>query len=244
MRGAGMQSGSAGPGGALVVFGRLPRPGRVKSRLARDLGESLACRLYAWLLERTLAAGEACSAVGRRHFHYDAADDGAFGDWLDALARRGWKPDVQHGAGLGERMRSSLDHALATAPAVVLVGTDGARLDAAYLHEAFDALRRHDCVLGPTCDGGYLLIGTRRPLGPAVFAQAWSSPAVLDGTRAALAGAGLSWQELPVTNDVDTIADLADLAGPGNPADPAEPGDAGELMPDSIAAELRLRGFR
>ena len=235
--------GRAGPGapvravsplraGALIVFGRLPRPGRVKSRLARDVGASLACAIYAELMARTFAAGEACPPSIRRHFDYDGdptADADDLSSWLASVAARRWIVSAQRGEGLGERMRRSLDAALATTEAAVLVGTDGATTDPAYLGLAFDALATSDCVLGPTRDGGYLLIGTRRPLPTSVFEQAWSTPTVLDGTRTALARAGLGWRELPTVDDIDTAADLAAIA---------------PVMPDSIAVALRTAGPR
>ncbi|MGE0311531.1 MAG: DUF2064 domain-containing protein [Lautropia sp.] len=158
----------------------------------------------------------------------DAADAA-----LDRLLRaHRWQVREQVGEGLGERMRRSLSRAAAeaarefgcAAPAatparreavpvgpalpVVLVGTDGAAIDAAYLDAAFAALVRHEVVLGPTADGGYLLIGTRVELPHTVFEQHWSTDAVLDGTRAALRRASIPWTELPTVFDIDTEEDL------------------------------------
>ena len=87
----------------------------------------------------------------------------------------------------------------------------------AYLTAAFDALEEHDAVLGPAADGGYVLIGLRRPA-PELFAGIpWGTDAVLAGTRAALDRLGWTWAELPTLHDLDRPEDLADcpdLFGP------------------------------
>ena len=84
-------------------------------------------------------------------------------------------------------------------------------LTPAHLQQAADALQDHDAVLIPAEDGGYVLLGLRRPL-PQVFdGVAWSTPHVLAQTRAQLAAAGARWVELPALWDVDEPADWARL---------------------------------
>jgi glycosyltransferase A (GT-A) superfamily protein (DUF2064 family) len=62
-------------------------------------------------------------------------------------------------------------------------------------------------VLGPALDGGYVLIGLRRPQ-PALFADiAWGRPTVLAATRARIAQARLRCHELPPLRDLDTAGD-------------------------------------
>jgi uncharacterized protein len=88
-----------------------------------------------------------------------------------------------------------------------LLGTDVPRMTVRHLAMAFDALAGHDLVLGPTRDGGYWLVGCRRPA--AVFQGiAWGTSAVLEQTRASAERQGLSLSLLPPLNDIDTVADL------------------------------------
>ncbi len=220
-----------------MVFGRWPAIGRVKTRLAATVGPARALDVYRRLLLATLCAGNGCRLATRLCFDVDISEglqaepgvaagvdteiDSTMGSSIDPgvdadvplrrlLRERRWQLRAQAGQGLGQRMQSSLRRARdeTATHAVVLVGTDGAATDAAYLDRAFAALARNDVVLGPTADGGYLLIGSRIDLPDAVFEQRWSSDAVLEGTRSALRGAAIRWEELPLAHDVDTEADL------------------------------------
>ena len=91
--------------------------------------------------------------------------------------------------------------------AAVLIGSDCPPLSAGYLAKAFAALRDgSDAVLGPAEDGGYVLVGATRPL-PEIFAGiAWSTPAVMNETRARLCGLHARWCELETLWDVDDQA--------------------------------------
>jgi glycosyltransferase A (GT-A) superfamily protein (DUF2064 family) len=104
-------------------------------------------------------------------------------------------------------MTDAIADALTRAGAVLLVGTDCPLLDARWLGNAAALLAHHDAVLGPAEDGGYVLVGARKPLPFAAIR--WSSPHAFDDTTAGLVGAGIRWAALPVLWDVDEPADLA-----------------------------------
>ena len=88
----------------------------------------------------------------------------------------------------------------------LLVGTDVPGYDVAYLARAAAALERHDAVIGPAEDGGYVLVGLARDVD--VFGGVpWSTPEVMAATRARLAAAGASHVEMPPLWDVDTHDD-------------------------------------
>jgi hypothetical protein len=157
-------------------------------------------------------------------------------------------PDVQHpvlqsaaagvgaaclaqGCGdLGERMRLALAAALQLTPRALLCGTDCPALDAEVLREADAALvAGADCVLVPTADGGFVLIGFRREALAAIDevfgAVAWGSSTVMSSTRDRLLRAGLRWTELATLVDIDEPADLEHVPtewlvrpAPGDPA--------------------------
>ena len=91
---------------------------------------------------------------------------------------------------------------------LLVVGADCPGLRAAHLDEAFDRLRDHDVVLGPTRDGGYFLIGARRPL-PALFRDiAWSTGTVFADTLDIARRLNLRVAVLEELSDVDTVEDL------------------------------------
>jgi rSAM/selenodomain-associated transferase 1 len=110
---------------------------------------------------------------------------------------------------LGERMRRCMDthFAQTDAPPVLIIGTDCAVLAPGHLQEAARKLLTHDACLIPAEDGGYVLLGLRRPV-PEVFEQIdWSTDRVLMQTRARLQQAGATWAELPALWDIDEPED-------------------------------------
>jgi rSAM/selenodomain-associated transferase 1 len=122
-----------------------------------------------------------------------------------ALARQ---PDGD----LGARMLAALK--AANGPAVV-IGTDCPAMMPAHLRAAADILRGNDAVVCPAEDGGYVLIGLRRPL-PALFAgMPWSTAQVMEETRRRMRYHRLTWQEGATLWDVDVAADLPRLRGFG-----------------------------
>lgn len=185
----------------LVVFARAPRLGRVKRRLARDLGALAAWRFHAYntaLLLRRLG-GDA-----RWTTWLAVTPDRAAREAAALWGHRG--PVLAQGSGdLGARMGRVLRW-LPPGP-VVIVGSDIPGIGGGEVSAAFAALGRSDFVLGPAADGGYWLIGARRR--PAVrlpFAGVrWGGPQALADTRANMAG---RVELLDKLQDVDTAADL------------------------------------
>lgn len=193
------------PDAVIQIFARAPVPGAVKTRLIPALGAEGAAALQAKLLFRTLEMATRASMAPVQLWCAPDCRHAAFQDWP------GVSRHVQQGADLGERMAHALAAGLRSAQRVVLIGTDCPALDANGLHQAIARLADHDVVLGPAEDGGYVLVGWRRPV--ALFAGIdWGSEQVLDQTRARLRAAGASWHELPVLWDVDRPADVARLA--------------------------------
>lgn len=200
---------------AILVFAKLPEPGRVKTRLARDLGDAAALRLYKAFvgdlldtLNQTGHSVEICCHPA------DALE--RMRDWLGSSYA--YRP--QQGADLGERMANALSAAFREGrKAAVLVGTDLPDLPGAILSAAFAGLERTGTALGPSPDGGYYLIGfTAAAFRHDVFRDIpWSTEAVFSRTWDRMAENGLSPTLLPVWNDIDTLADLAALSGPDWP---------------------------
>ncbi len=181
------------------MFARAPVPGRAKTRLVPQLGEWGAARLQARLTARTLAMASP--------FHVQL-----HGTSRHAYFRALRVPFVlQKGDDLGERMHNALSRALRRHPGVIVVGTDCPVLNVRDLRLAARLLRSHDAVLAPAEDGGYALIGLRRPA-PALFSGIrWGTPEVYAETVKRLDGAGLRWRALRTVWDIDRPEDLARL---------------------------------
>jgi len=207
---------------AVIVFAKAPVPGLAKTRLAPALGEAVAAALAERMLRHALAqavaAGigpvELCATPDAPHPALRAMA-GSFGA---ALA-------VQGTGDLGARMARALRRQLRRWPRALLVGTDSPALGARQLQEAARALDDHDAVFVPTLDGGYVLVGQRRPGDGRCFrGMAWSHPRVMDETRRRLAEAGLRWAELSPVRDIDGPADLASLPPEWREGLPVMPG--------------------
>jgi rSAM/selenodomain-associated transferase 2/rSAM/selenodomain-associated transferase 1 len=193
----------------LLVFAKAPVPGRVKTRLARTIGDDAATAAYRALAERTLATAAAArraGVVGRVELWLDPeSDPAAIAPWREHF---GVTVETQAGSDLGARMRNALRSSTARGTPALLIGTDVPGYDIAYLAQAAAALERHDAVVGPAEDGGYVLIGIARDID--VFgAVPWSTPEVMAATRERLAAAGATHIELPRLWDVDTGDDYA-----------------------------------
>ncbi|MEI2783936.1 MAG: TIGR04282 family arsenosugar biosynthesis glycosyltransferase [Candidatus Competibacter sp.] len=197
------------PDARLLIFAKAPVPGRVKTRLAGRLGAGGAAALYRRLLRQTLAM--ACSSR-LCPVELWCAPDARHGFFAACRREYGVRLRRQGAGDLGQRMSHALDRALAESGRAVLIGGDCASVGAAELRAAFDHLAAgRAAVLGPAADGGYVLVGLRRPC-PALFrGVAWSTATVLETTRRRLKRVGLDWAELPVGWDVDTPADLRRL---------------------------------
>jgi rSAM/selenodomain-associated transferase 1 len=177
----------------LLVFAREPQPGRVKTRLIPALGAAGAAALYRRLLAHTLEVAVGMSEIASELW-YDGSDTAAE---CARLARHYDMPlHAQQGADLGERMRHALADALGRADAAVLIGSDCADFDAAYVRQAFAALEQDDAVFGPAADGGYVLIGVRRVDHSLFMDIPWSTDRVMERTRERLRALGWGWREL------------------------------------------------
>jgi rSAM/selenodomain-associated transferase 1 len=191
----------------VILFTKAPEPGRVKTRLIPLLGPEGAAALQARLITHALETirGGAFSSV---ELHGDPAND----PFLQFCAAQYRVPLVEQCAGdLGVRMH----HAFAGASAssgVLLVGSDCPALTARHLREAARTLAAgRDAVLGPVEDGGYALIGLRRPDARLFEGIAWGTASVLEQTRERLRQLSMNWIELETLWDVDTVADYERL---------------------------------
>jgi hypothetical protein len=189
---------------------KAPVPGRVKTRLCPPLTEEQAASLAHGFLLDALARARTLAAAAL-YLAYSPPDAEAI---FQEIAGEGITCLPQEGDDLGQRMDRLSRRLLAAGhPAVAIIGTDTPTLPVSVLADALDRLAggHADLVLGPSEDGGYYLIGMRRPL-HGIFADiAWGGPTVLADTRERAAGLGLKVSLLQPWFDVDTPEDLARL---------------------------------
>lgn len=232
--GGGRGGGEARRGAAaLLVFAKAPRPGAVKTRLARDWGAEAAADAYRRLgrqVVRQLAGAQARATIC---FDPPGAE-AEVRAWLGDDGPADFVP--QGGGDLGARMARTAEAAFARgAPGVVVVGTDAPAVDAGTVRRALDALRTADVVLGPSADGGYYLIALGSPR-PALFRDMpWSTELVFRETMSRCAALGLRVTCLPVESDIDAASDVTPELAARLALPPADSSSAPPAMPAAVA---------
>lgn len=203
----------------VAIFVRCPVPGRVKTRLACDLGDEAACGLYRAMVADCIANARSC-ALPVFLFH-DGYDESCLPpDWLAAAGR----VFRQEGDTLGERMNEAFERSFsAGAGGVILTGSDIPGIDAALLRSALASIEEHDVVLSPAFDGGYCLVASKQGrYDRAVFREIpWSTSRVLESTLAACTANSLSYYLLEPRRDIDTRDDLTAYCRRPSPSAPA-----------------------
>lgn len=196
------------PRPVVIAMLKAPRAGWVKTRLAHEIGAEAAAAVYRRLVEHQLVS---IPREWRVEIHYAPSDAKAeMQAWLGAHHEY----HAQSGRDLGERLVHAIAGAFERgAVGLLVIGGDCPTLDAATLHDAWAALKSAEVVIGPALDGGYYLIGLRRPA-PELFAEIpWSSPRVFAVTMQRVHAIGLSSALLPAKEDVDDLASLRRVQG-------------------------------
>jgi rSAM/selenodomain-associated transferase 1 len=185
----------------LAVFLKAPRLSTVKTRLAAEIGDRHALRLYRVLAARTLTAVRAAGLDAIIWYSPpDARTEMEF--WLGNV----WELRPQVPGDLGARLAAAAQ-AVPQGHPWVAVGADCPALSAPILREAYARLERAGLVIGPAHDGGYYLIGGCTPLPDIFTGIPWGTGRVLAETRARLTRISAAWHELPILRDVDTADD-------------------------------------
>ena len=196
----------------LAIFAKYWTPGRVKTRLAKSIGDLAAAQVYRCFLEHSLRNLEGCTdktVVGywppesRAEFVHD------LGQW--GLAHT-IEFQVQSSGDLGTRMREHFKRQFADgATHAVLIGSDCPTVCSRTIKQALNALQTFDVVLGPSEDGGYFLIGMKQPHDNLFEGIDWSTDRVLEQTMSKIKQNGISVHQLETMNDIDEMDDLEKL---------------------------------
>ncbi len=190
------------PQEALVITAKYPQAGKVKSRLARHIGDEAAARLCLGFI------GDLEEKFGNRNrplfWAYTPADSD-----FPSLVRSPYFP--QEGADLGERLLEIFRRLIAVGfRRVCVMGSDLPHMPPEWIDRAFAALSGADCALTPAQDGGYTLMGLKEPHD--LFSGIpMGTSGVLAATLARAKALGLSVHLLPAIFDVDDLKDLENL---------------------------------
>ena len=220
---------------ALAVMTKAPQAGRVKTRLVPPLTPEEAAELNKCFLRDTAAAiSSVCSRrpvgdASKMKFEHAGASRseaataacgiavytpvGAESAYTDILPAA-FSLLPQRGDGFGERLYFAVEDLCKCGfGSVCLIDSDSPTVPAENFQQAVELLRMsEDCVvLGPSDDGGYYLIGVKKPHRHLFEQIDWSTERVLNQTKQRSTEIGLEVKLLPTGYDVDDGASLRRL---------------------------------
>ena len=186
----------------LLIFTRNPELGKVKTRLAKDVGDKAALNIYKFLLDHTVAVTKNIASDKEVYYSEEIHNNDI------------WDPQVytkklQQGENLGDRMKNAFAEGFKNGYSkIAIIGSDLFDITSEEIAEAFDKLNEADFVVGPATDGGYYLLGMRC-LKTSIFVdKQWGTSTVLQETLKDLSAESVSL--LGEKNDVDHYSDIKD----------------------------------
>ncbi len=193
---------------AVIIFGKTPENGRVKTRLIPELGPSRTTELYRSLLQHTVSVVNRTN-VDSRQLYLDGDLQHPF---IKQLINDYPLEVYQQCSGdLGQRIKTAFSQTLKDHNMVVVMGSDCPAITHTLLDEAINSLKdQADVVVGPAPDGGYNLIGMKTLYSELFDDIRWSSDSVMQETRSRCKTFNYHLVELEQMNDVDTVSDLDD----------------------------------
>lgn len=186
----------------IMIFIRNPEIGRVKTRLAKTIGDDKALHIYNLLLDHTNKVTKIVNA-DKVVFYSDYIND------HDQWKKDGFKQLIQTGNELGEKMSNAFLKAFNMGyKKILIIGSDCLDLNENILTDAFIILNEKEIVLGPTIDGGYYLLGMKT-FYPLLFQnKKWSTENVFLDTLLDVSNLRVSYDLLPTLSDIDEEKDL------------------------------------
>ena len=184
----------------IMVFVKNPELGRVKTRLAKSIGDQAALETYKILSKHT---SKIISEIDSDQliFYSDKIQDN------DVWTATNCKKQIQTKGDLGQKMLAAFQYGFSLGyQKILIIGSDLYSLRLKHIESAFEQLENYDVVIGPALDGGYYLLGLNFII-PKIFKQKqWSTSSVLKETLSDLKEFNVNLLE-PL-NDIDTYEDL------------------------------------
>lgn len=188
---------------ALIIFTRNPEIGKVKTRLAKTVGNESALEIYKLLLSHTYEITKSLK-VDKYVFYSENIHKHDL--WEPEIFRK----KLQKGEDLGERMQGAFSELFKMGyEKLIIIGSDIIDLTQKDLENAFEMLEKNYFVVGPAFDGGYYLLGMKSLKKELFQNKNWSTDSVLRDSLENIKGE--SYYLLPEKNDIDTYEDLKDL---------------------------------
>lgn len=186
----------------LMVFVKNALLGKVKTKLAKSVGETKALEIYLTLLNHTH------SITNKAHWD-KAVFYSKFVEYNDLWKQAGFFQFVQEGKGQGECMKNAFKMAFnIDYEQVMIIGCDCLSLTEEILIKGFNALNTHDVTIGPSVNGGYYLLGMNKFYPDFFDNKVWSEENVLTDTLLDAKNLNLSYHLLDTLTGIDEEKDL------------------------------------
>ena len=184
----------------IITFTRNPELGKVKTRLAKTIGEASALAIYIKLLEHTESVLRNINSDKAVYYSVKIREN-------DLWDSNRYQKHQQFGDDLGIRMQNAFKAGFdAGYNKIVIVGSDLHDLQPKHITQAFDALDTNDVTIGPAEDGGYYLLGMKTLHKDVFENKNWGTETVFDDTIKNLKNESVFLLEQ--LNDVDTYEDI------------------------------------
>jgi uncharacterized protein len=196
---------------ALIVFVKTPILGKVKTRLAADIGDKKALAIYEILLEKTFKISQEANENTFVYYADEIIENDIWQGEKIIKKLQNTNPD------LGQRMLFAFQEVFNEGyQNVLIIGSDNYEITHEYLTKGFECLAKKDAIIGLAHDGGYYELGitadaskNNPELLNALFQnKKWSHDNVGNEAITALQSHNLTFEYLPTLRDIDTVKDL------------------------------------
>jgi rSAM/selenodomain-associated transferase 1 len=192
---------------AVIIFARLPEKGKVKTRLAKTLGDDFAVKFYKICSEHTFSecwktvSGDTTVYV----FYQDINNQESIKNW----AGKDFRAFPQSGGDIGIRMLNAFNFVFdERIKKAVLIGTDIPDISSEIISNALTSLDTNEVVVGPAKDGGYYLIGMKKTIGFLFEKIEWGTGKVFEDTLYGINKNNIKSEIICELYDIDTEQDL------------------------------------
>ncbi|WP_282136483.1 TIGR04282 family arsenosugar biosynthesis glycosyltransferase [Seonamhaeicola maritimus] len=185
----------------VIVFVKNIKLGKVKTRLAKTIGNKAAFEVYKELVAITKKVIDSTKTDVRIYFSDVTVDS----EWI------GYSKAIQYGTDLGDRMQNAFNDGFNDGyNHIILIGSDLPDIKTKHIEKGLSALKENDTVFGPAEDGGYYLVGMSKMHNIIFQNKPWSQANLLEETLNELTRNSTTFTTLETLNDIDTFEDLED----------------------------------
>ena len=192
---------------AIIVFTRFPVEGKVKTRLAKNMGNKFAVSFFRACAEHTFKELLKVEEMGSDLFLFCSEENEI--EQVMKWAGNNFKYYAQQGSNLGIKMYNAFSTVFKEGyKKVIIIGTDAPDVSMNLMQSAISVLDNYSVVIGPANDGGYYLLGFKSKLIDLFSGIEWGTNSVFDNTISKLNNSKINYFVLDELTDIDTLEDL------------------------------------